>query len=55
MCKDNYWVLVQIKRNCKLIQNQAIDRQELNTGRTLCTRKPVGRSTVRYIISVHAS
>ena len=46
----------QVERNYKLIQNQTTDRQEQTlTGRTLRTGKPAGRSTIRYIISVHAS
>ena len=28
MCKDYYWVPVQVERNYKLIQNQTINRQE---------------------------
>ena len=56
MCKDYHWVLVQVERNYKLIQNQTTDREEQTcTGRTLRTGKPAGRSTIRYIISVHAS
>ena len=41
MCRDYHWVLVQVERNYKLIQNQTIDSQEhTRTGRTLRTGKP---------------
>ena len=41
MCKDYHWVLVQVERNYKLIQNQTTDRQEqTRTGRILRTGKP---------------
>ena len=44
------------KKLYKLIQNQTTDRQEqARSGRTLRTGKLAGRSTIRYIMSVHAS